>query len=121
MSTEQWRLDNAEKMRKYRRDYYARNRQRHIDNQKAKNVERRAANVAAMNEAKDRPCADCRVKYPPYVMQFDHVGDDKLEEVSSLVWRAATLKRVLAEIAKCEVVCANCHFERTHQRKAGLA
>ena len=64
------------------------------------------------------PCADCRASYPPYVMQFDHLGQDKDRDVAALVASPVSLARLEAEIAKCEVVCANCHAERTHQRRA---
>lgn len=66
--------------------------------------------------AKDRPCADCGVRYPPYVMQFDHLGD-KLWDVGNMRSGRFSTARVLAEIQKCEVVCANCHAERTHRRR----
>lgn len=46
-------------------------------------------------------------------MQFDHLGD-KLFTISNA--GATSVERLLAEIAKCEVVCANCHAERTYQR-----
>ena len=32
-----------------------------------------------------------------------------------------SLARLMAEIAKCEVVCANCHAERTHKRRVLVA
>lgn len=64
--------------------------------------------------AKARPCADCGVQYPYYVMQFDHLKDKKFN-LSSKVHRIGRAK-VEAEIAKCDVVCANCHAERTYQR-----
>ena len=60
---------------------------------------------------KDVPCADCGVKYPPYVMDFDHRGD-KVQGVAGM-W-SRSMEVLLAEIAKCDVVCANCHRERTH-------
>lgn len=64
---------------------------------------------------KNRPCIDCQVVYPHYVMHWDHLGiEPKLFNIS----RAMSLPRekILAEIAKCELVCANCHAERTHTR-----
>jgi hypothetical protein len=74
-------------------------------------------NRAAIHEAKNRPCTDCGIQYPYYVMEFDHLdADAKHFNVSAGVTRASH-ERLLAEIAKCEVVCANCHAERTHQRK----
>lgn len=68
------------------------------------------------NEFKSAPCADCGVSYPPYVLDFDHLGDDKLDNVSRLVGSKASEEAIRSEIAKCEVVCSNCHRERTHER-----
>jgi hypothetical protein len=67
-----------------------------------------------LRKAKDVPCADCQKKYPFFVMDFDH-REDKRFSVGQLVYRGSW-KRLLTEIAKCDVVCANCHRERTHQR-----
>jgi len=56
------------------------------------------------------PCHDCGLKYPYYVMQFDHVRGKKRKDVS----RITSSKRVfLEEVLKCELVCANCHAVRT--------
>ena len=83
--------------------------------QKRRCMERKRA---AIREAKDRPCADCGVRYPYYVMEFDHVNPGaKCFNVSS-GYMSFSVTRVLAEIAKCEVVCANCHAERTHRRRS---
>lgn len=61
------------------------------------------------------PCADCGVSYPFYVMQFDHVTGKKLFNVADTSqW--SSWKRVLLEIEKCEIVCGNCHAERTYRR-----
>ena len=53
---------------------------------------------------------DCGVQYPFYVMDFDHRGD-KLFNVGS--GRGRSFDAVKAEAAKCDVVCANCHRERS--------
>jgi hypothetical protein len=63
-----------------------------------------------------RPCTDCGVQYPHYVMEFDHVRGEKLANVADMINRNCTLK-VWQEIEKCELVCANCHRCRTHARK----
>lgn len=69
-----------------------------------------------LNELKAKACADCGVHYPPWVMDFDHpAGSEKLGNVSELFAESGFLK-ALAEAMKCEVVCANCHRDRTHQR-----
>lgn len=58
------------------------------------------------------PCQDCGVKYPHYVMEFDHTGDKK-SNISELASRKASQKQLWEEISKCDVVCANCHKVRT--------
>ena len=66
----------------------------------------------------NNPCQDCGKYYPHWVMQFDHIeGHKKYLEVSCMVKWGYSLERVFAEIAKCELVCANCHANRTHVRK----
>lgn len=68
-----------------------------------------------VQEKKNVPCVDCGVRYPYYVMQFDHVRGIKENDVSKFVANRQ-LKKALQEIEKCDVVCANCHMERTFQR-----
>ena len=68
-------------------------------------------------KAKDVPCTDCGIKYAPYVMDFDHVRGIKSYNVSSMVNKGVSVKNIEAEISKCEVVCSNCHRERTYKRR----
>jgi hypothetical protein len=68
-----------------------------------------------------KPCADCGLTYHPAAMQWDHLpGAAKLASVADLC-RKNNRRRVLDEIAKCELVCANCHAVRTFQRQRGVA
>ena len=68
-----------------------------------------------LQQHKDVPCKDCGGEYPAYVMDFDHRElDEKLFSVSE--GYRLSMSRLMAEIAKCDVVCANCHRERTHQQ-----
>jgi len=70
---------------------------------------------------KDKPCVDCGVKYPFYVMQFDHTDpSQKVANVNRLVANRS-MKKALAEIEKCEVVCANCHSIRTYFQNVRVA
>jgi Zn finger protein HypA/HybF involved in hydrogenase expression len=63
------------------------------------------------------PCADCGERFGFYAMDFDHrIPEDKTAEVPRLLGRVATA-RLLEEIAKCDIVCANCHRVRTHERR----
>lgn len=61
--------------------------------------------------AKAKPCADCKVRYPAFVMDFDHVRGEKRAAIGT--HGRFGLKALAEEIAKCDVVCANCHRIRT--------
>src|SRR5882672_2772443 len=75
----------------------------------------RQSRAKTLRELKNKPCADCGLKYLPCVMHFDHVRGKKEFNVSvgNVTYRP---QRILAEIAKCDLVCANCHAIRTFQR-----
>ena len=62
------------------------------------------------------PCVDCGINYPYYVMDFDHVRGQKHANVMELV-STLSKKKIDEEIAKCEIVCSNCHRIRTHMRR----
>lgn len=96
----QWAADNAARVTVTKRD-----------------LRRRKADTIQM--AKARPCADCGNRYPPYVMDLDHVRGKKIANVSAMTV-SFSFARILIEIAKCDVVCANCHRERTAKRKRGV-
>lgn len=66
---------------------------------------------AWINTLKVRPCTDCGKTLLPEAMDFDHVAGVKVKEISDM-WSWGR-EKVLTEIAKCELVCANCHRIRT--------
>jgi hypothetical protein len=75
---------------------------------------RRYAKIQTLKE--NTPCTDCGCKYPYFVMDFDHRdATTKKDGISSLVKSTARWDRVLEEIAKCDLVCANCHRLRTYK------
>lgn len=71
-----------------------------------------------LEDAKGTTCLDCGEDYPPFVLQFDHVRGEKKFTLSVDMASRKSLAAVRAEIAKCEVVCANCHLIRTHEATA---
>lgn len=67
---------------------------------------------------KAAPCTDCGQRFPAQVMEFDHLdATQKTDDVAALVRDRETPSVVFAEIAKCELVCANCHRIRTLYRR----
>lgn len=96
------------------RRWYRNNRQNQIDRVRNRGARVRDE-VRAYKEA--QPCADCGQCYPHYVMDFDHIRGEKKSNVADIVNRSASAAQVWDEIAKCEIVCANCHRLRTHRRR----
>jgi len=90
----------------------------------ARRIRLRAGRVAAekirerLDKLKDAPCMDCSGRFPSECMDFDHVRGKKLFMVNTAGAGRAWAK-VLKEIKKCDLVCANCHRTRTRLRMKG--
>jgi hypothetical protein len=98
----------------YGREHYAANRQRYIvleAKRKRARAEKRMLYLLAYFEL--HPCVDCG-ETDPLVLEFDHVRDKFFDIGAGLPDR--NWQTILKEIAKCEVVCANCHRRRTAKR-----
>ena len=97
ITTREWAKRNIDHVRQYHRRY----------------AHKRAALIARI---KSRPCMDCHGWFEPCQMEFDHRnGVTKLYNVSQM--QLCTLQKVLEEIAKCDLVCSNCHSLRTFKRR----
>ena len=106
---------------KYFRRHYKSHRQYYLDKTKRRRPVYRAQVVAYVMAVKAvNPCKDCGNQYPYYVMDFDHVSGVKVGNVAQMK-SSATLSKVKREIAKCDLVCANCHRARTYNRKQVVA
>ena len=65
----------------------------------------------------ERPCTDCGLEFHPVAMHWDHLpGQEKSADLAFLA-RRGSRRRVLEEIEKCELVCANCHAVRSLLRR----
>lgn len=103
---------------RYNANWYSANKATHVSNVRRNLTTYKRLARELIRAAKDVPCADCKKKYPFYVLQFDHLDPSaKRQAVGRMVQSGVSVATLQAEIAKCEVVCANCHAERTHQRR----
>jgi hypothetical protein len=95
-------------------EYYRRNREQEIFRVRA----RQAGTTEMLREWRQVPCADCGGRFEPHQMDFDH-REPAMKAFALMSGRAALKPRkvLLAEAAKCDVVCANCHAIRS-QRQA---
>ena len=82
---------------------------------KFKFYERYHARKAALIALKGGQCMDCGYKAHPAALEFDHVRGSKVCSIATLL-QGARWEEVLTEVAKCELVCANCHAIRTQTR-----
>lgn len=69
-----------------------------------------------VQEMKNAPCTDCGRTFHYSMMQYDHVGNDKVMSVCHLL-KVGSMQAVMDEIAKCELVCMLCHSVRTWNRQ----
>ncbi len=100
------------------RDYYSKHREKQLGLAKKRKQGYILERKKFFEEIKNKPCADCGKIYPPWVMDFDHRDKKlKLGNVSKLALRKFwSIERIKEEIKKCDLVCANCHRERTYRR-----
>jgi hypothetical protein len=103
---------DLEKRREYQRNYQKNNRKILY----AKQRERHSRQKEFIRKLKDVPCADCGLRYPHYVMDFDHITGEKKYNLSRLMKVTASWKTIKEEVAKCEIVCSNCHRIRSWKR-----
>lgn len=113
----QYALDNFEKLQEWRKNYNAANRTKRALGRSAI----RAKTKAYIDSVKAAPCTDCRQSFPPVCMDFDHTGSSKIKSIARMYSSGYNLRLIQEEIAKCELVCANCHRIRTANRRENLA
>jgi hypothetical protein len=96
------------------KEHYAANRQRYIDQARAQKQRlARERTEYLIDYFKTHPCVDCG-EGDPVVLEFDHLRDKLFDIGRSLPDR--NWQSILDEIAKCEVVCRNCHRRREARR-----
>lgn len=75
---------------------------------------------AWMVELKALPCSDCGHTFPTCCMDFDHrIGERKEYNLGSMFAHHYSRELIEKELAKCDLVCSNCHRIRTRDRKTG--
>ena len=109
-------FNDIEKRREASRRHYAKHREKVIAKAKQNSKiakDRVRAYIKAHLEA--NPCVDCG-EADIVVLEFDHINDDKHFSISDATRLGYGMPKIKAEIAKCEVRCANCHRKKTYER-----
>lgn len=90
----------------YGRKNYQENKERYKNQARLRSNQLREI----INEAKSKPCADCKNMFHPCQMDLDHKDPSKKEaEVSYMLRHKYAVEVIKAEIDKCVPVCACCH------------
>lgn len=118
-----WFEENRDRRREYvasRKEvlvqYFKEWNRKNRDKIRAKTEEKYYKSKIIVDDIKNRPCEDCGKMYPTCCMQFDHRdGSEKHDNVASML--GGKIDKLLKEIAKCDVVCSNCHAIRTAIRR----
>lgn len=100
--------------RAYNRKWYHANKERRIEQIRADKKRRmREVRNQVLDYLTEHPCVDCG-ESDPLVLEFDHrVPAEKTDNIARLLSSATVWSRVLLEIDKCDVRCANCHRRKT--------
>ncbi len=107
MPTQKWREENLEKMRQYRRDWYSKNQ----EHAKEKVIERKNAINKWFKEIKRQlRCEKCGEDHPA-CLEFHHLNpsEKKINLSEAVAIKGWSKNKILDEIAKCVVLCSNCH------------
>ena len=104
-----WDEKNKDHVKAYRKAWYEKNKEL----EKAKALARYEANRKYINKIKANPCSWCGGIFTPSAMDFHHIDpdtkankDNKSNRAINATW---SIEKIDEEIAKCELVCANCH------------
>jgi hypothetical protein len=93
--------------------WYQRNKE--LTNRRTRE-KRSSARTFITNYKLEHPtCTDCKIDYPPHILDFDHLGD-KSFQIGGSPHGGRSIESIKLEIAKCEIVCSNCHRHRTFMR-----
>lgn len=79
-------------------------------------MRQRARKKRILDYLRNKPCTDCQEWFNPWQMEFDHRDRTTKVGCISTILRTASHQTFLNELAKCDVVCANCHRNRTFRR-----
>jgi hypothetical protein len=80
----------------------------------------RSGRLYAIAAKEGKACTDCGGVFHQAAMEFDHIPE-RGPKLFNLGQSDRSVEAVKTEIAKCDIVCANCHRIRTWNRNHGQA
>lgn len=99
--------------------YVPRIKKWYADNRSVRQNAQNNRNQSRKQQAVDyfgNKCKDCEQSYPNYVYQFHHLDPSQKDVNPSYAMSSPT--KMWTELAKCVMLCANCHMIRHHRKEA---
>lgn len=109
------RKRDPQKNKEYCKAHYEKNKAEY----KRRSKQQRANLRATVQELKGTTCSECGGTFHTCQLDFDHLGDKEFD-IGKAVSVGCSEKKLREEIAKCQVVCANCHRLLTYNRSFGV-
>ena len=110
MSTQQWREENQDKLRTYRREYYKRNKESEKSRITKTNKIRKDLIRKWLDDYKStHKCLKCEETHIG-CLEFHHRDPAQKDiEIAAAVRVGWSIDKIKEEIEKCDILCANCH------------
>lgn len=106
MPTEKWRAEHVDDLRKYRRDWFLKNKEHARSKVKERKQKLREWLLELKSELR---CVECGEEHIA-TLHFHHNDPSKKDmSICKTIQNGWSKRRILAEIEKCKVLCANCH------------
>lgn len=100
---------DPERQRAYCREHYKNNKEAYAESKKKTLPARRKRNRVYVARLKlEAGCSKCSYNEHPAALDYHHTKDKNMS-IARLAARQVSLKTLDKEIAKCVVLCANCH------------
>lgn len=97
---------NLEQRRRYRRQWYARNKKSEMAHVKRRKQELKKW---LQEYKKNLKCSNCSENHPA-TLDFHHKeGEKKEKTISHFVSNGYSVEKIEKELKKCQVLCSNCH------------
>lgn len=116
------RLTGQKSYQKHREKRVAKARAWNAENMPAilaRNKARRQERKRRFMEMMGGCCARCGYAEHPAALDFDHLDPSrKTSQIGRMIGANAPDAAIIAELAACQLLCANCHRIRTHDPEA---
>ncbi len=112
------------KQQKYKKKYYKKNKEYYKEYHEKRKEKYKVKRKEKYNKRKkyidqiklESGCVFCGYNEHPAALDFDHIDPlIKISNISNLL--LGSLNSLQAEIAKCQVLCSNCHRIKTYEER----